>query len=78
VNGRTYAVEPGGTTFPVDGPGLANLNRSEYKVLKNLIGNDGDIAAAREALRQDPFIKDSDWTMALEVFQHHKSYRGGA
>ncbi|GAB2581277.1 hypothetical protein Aab01nite_58300 [Paractinoplanes abujensis] len=78
VNGRRYGVESANTTFPADGPGFVNLSRSEYKVLKNLIGSDGDIAAAQEALRRDPFISESDWTMALEVFQHHKSYRGGA
>lgn len=78
VNGRTYGVEPGGTTFPVDGPGFVRLERSPYKVLKNLIGNDGDIGATREALRQDPSVSEADWTIALEVFQHHKSYRGGA
>ncbi|MBU2663433.1 hypothetical protein KOI35_07935 [Actinoplanes bogorensis] len=78
VNGRRYGVESTGTTFPVDGPGFVNLNRSEYKVLKNLIGADGDIGAAREALRRDPSVSDADWTRALDVFQHHKSYRGGA
>ncbi|GID28976.1 hypothetical protein [Paractinoplanes brasiliensis] len=78
VNGRTYGVEPGGTTFPIEGPGFVRLERSPYKVLKNLIGNDGDIAATREALRRDPSVSEADWTIALEVFQHHKNYRGGA
>jgi hypothetical protein len=78
VNGRTYAVESGGTVFPTGGPGLVNLTRSEYKVLKELIGFGGDVAATREALRRDPSVSDVDWTVALEVFRHHKSYRGGA
>ncbi|MGK5680617.1 hypothetical protein [Actinoplanes sp. URMC 104] len=78
VNGRTYAVEPTGTVFPVSGPGFVNLMRPEYKVLKQLIGSDGDIGAARDALRRDPSISDGDWPSALEVFKHHKSYKGGA
>ncbi|BCJ52514.1 hypothetical protein Asp14428_39890 [Actinoplanes sp. NBRC 14428] len=78
VNGRTYAVEASGTVFPVSGPGLVNLSRSEYKVLRQLIGSDGDIGAAREALRRDPSVGDADWRPALDVFRHHKSYKGGA
>jgi hypothetical protein len=78
VNGRSYAVEPTGTVFPESGPGLVNLSRSEYKVLKQLIGSDGDIGAARNALRRDPSVGDADWRSAIEVFRHHKSYRGEA
>ena len=78
INGRTYGVEPTGTVFPVSGPGFVNLTRPEYKVLKQLIGSEGDIGAAREALRRDPNVSDAHWTMALEVFRHHKSYRGEA
>lgn len=78
INGRTYAVESTGTVFPDSGPGLVNLSRSEYKALKQLIGADGDIDAARDALRRDPSINDADWPAALEVFKHHKSYKGEA
>jgi hypothetical protein len=55
-----------------------NLSRSQYKVLKQLIASDGDINAAREALRQDPYLIEADWVAALAVFKHHKSNRGGA
>jgi hypothetical protein len=78
VNGRSYAVESTGTVFPVSGPGLVNLSRPEYKVLKQLIGADGDVDAARAALRRDPSVSDADWRSALDVFKHHKSYRGEA
>jgi hypothetical protein len=78
INGRTYAVESTGTVFPDSGPGFVNLSRSEYKVLKQLIGADGDFGAAREALRRDPSISGADWPAALEVFRHHKSYKGEA
>jgi hypothetical protein len=78
INGRSYAVESTGTVFPVSGPGLVNLSRSEYKILRQMIGSDGDINAARDALRRDPSINDTDWQLALEVFRNHKSYRGGA
>jgi hypothetical protein len=78
VNGRTYGVESTGTVFPESGPGFVNLSRSQYKVLQQLIGSDGDVDTARDALRRDPSIADADWPAALEVFQHHKSYKGGA
>ncbi len=78
VNGRSYAMESTGTVFPVSGPGFVNLSRSEYKVLKQLIGNDGDISAAQAALRRDPSVSDADWRSALDVFRNHKSYRGEA
>ena len=78
VNGRSYGVEPSGTVFPISGPGFVSLARSEYKVLKQLIESDGDINAAREALRQEPYLREADWQAALAVFVHHKSYRGGA
>jgi hypothetical protein len=78
VNGRSYGVESTGTVYPISGPGLVNLSRSEYKILKQLIGADGDVTAAREALRRDPSVNDMDWPAAMEVFKHHKSYKGGA
>jgi hypothetical protein len=78
INGRTYAVESTGTVFPDSGPGLVNLSRSEYKVLKQLIGSAGDLGAAQEALRRDPSISDTDWLAALEVFRHRKSYEDDA
>ena len=56
----------------------AALTRSEYKVLQHLMGSDGDIATAREALRRDPSVRDADWQSALEVFRHHKRYKGEA
>ncbi|WP_143235183.1 hypothetical protein [Paractinoplanes atraurantiacus] len=78
VNGRRYIVESTGTVIPVSGPGFVNLSRPEYRVLKQLIGSGGDIDAAREALRRDPSISEADWQPALDVFKHHKSYRGEA
>jgi hypothetical protein len=70
-------VEGTGTVYPISGPGFINLSRSEYKVLKQLIAADGDINAAQEALRRDPSVSDAHWIAALEVFKHHKSYKGG-
>jgi hypothetical protein len=78
VNGRSYGVESTGTVYPISGPGFVNLSRSEYKILKQLIGADGDVTAAREALHRDPSVSDTDWPAAMEVFKHHKSYKGGA
>ncbi|GIE96254.1 hypothetical protein Ari01nite_37190 [Paractinoplanes rishiriensis] len=74
ANGRKYDRN----RLPGVRSGLRDLSRSEYKVLKQLIGADGDVAAARDALRRDPSVSEAHWRSALEVFQHHKSYRGGA
>jgi hypothetical protein len=70
-------VEASGTVYPIAGPGFVNLSRSEYKVLKQMIASEGDLNAAREALRRDPSASEADWRAALDVFTHHKSYKGG-
>jgi hypothetical protein len=77
VNGRTYGVEmPSGTTFPVDGPGIVNLGRQEYKALQEMIKAGGDLDAAWKAIERNPHINQSEWDAALAVFKHHKHYRG--
>lgn len=76
VNGRTYAVEPSGTVFPETGPGLAQLNRAEYGALKEYIAAGGDIEKARAAMARNPFLTEAAQERALDVFRHHKSYRG--
>ncbi|RZT79053.1 hypothetical protein EV382_2249 [Micromonospora violae] len=76
VNGRTYAVEPSGTVFPEAGPGLEQLNRAEYGALKEYIAAGGDIEKARAAMARNPFLTEAAQERALEVFRHHKSYRG--
>ncbi|MFB1045631.1 WXG100-like domain-containing protein [Streptomyces chrestomyceticus] len=44
INGRSYAVEPSGTVFPVSGPGLTNLSRAEYGALGAIMRANGDLA----------------------------------
>ncbi|MEU4205538.1 hypothetical protein AB0F64_37200, partial [Streptomyces sp. NPDC026294] len=44
INGRSYAVEPSGTVFPVSGPGLTNLSRAEYGALGAIMRANGDVA----------------------------------
>ncbi|MFI7575901.1 hypothetical protein [Micromonospora sp. NPDC049497] len=76
VNGRTYAVEPTGTVFPEAGPGLEQLSRAEYGALKEYIAADGDIEKARAAMARNPFLTEEAQARALDLFRHHKSYRG--
>ncbi|NMO53881.1 hypothetical protein HH310_22210 [Actinoplanes sp. TBRC 11911] len=78
VNGRSYGVEGNGTVFPISGPGFVQMSRPEYKVLQQLIGSSGDVAAARETLLRDPSVSESHWAAALAVFAHHRTYRGEA
>ncbi len=44
INGRSYAVEPSGTVFPVSGSGLTNLSRAEYGALGAIMRANGDMA----------------------------------
>jgi hypothetical protein len=76
VNGRSYGVEHSGTVFPDSGPGLIKLSRGAYKVLKQFIVSDGDIGAAEDVLKFDPNLTAADRQNALEVFRHHRKYRG--
>ena len=75
-NGRVYGVKGNGTLFPVSGPGFEELSRGEYQALQQYIAADGDLAQARAAMDRNPFLTEADKQQALEIFQHHKSYRG--
>ena len=63
-------MESTGTVFPVSGPGFVNLSRSEYKVLKQLIGSDGDVGAAHDTLRRDPPL-DLVYTGPADALNDH-------
>ncbi|MFE1560273.1 hypothetical protein ACFW6V_35445, partial [Streptomyces sp. NPDC058734] len=54
LNGRTYAVESSGRTFPVSGPGFINLNRFEYSALKAIMRADGDWSKVAKMFEMDP------------------------
>ncbi|MEV0650969.1 hypothetical protein AB0I28_37530 [Phytomonospora sp. NPDC050363] len=80
VNGRIYGFEPNGTLFPATGDGFEKLNRGEYKALQTIIGSKGDLETARHnwerASRNHPDM-DASWRRALEIYKHHKDYKGG-
>ncbi|WP_192580477.1 hypothetical protein [Micromonospora sp. ALFpr18c] len=52
------------------------MNRAEYGALKEYIAAGGDIEKARAAIARNPFLTEAAQERALEVFRHHKSYRG--
>ncbi len=70
INGRTYGVEPNGTTFPDSGPGLAKLDRNEYAALKELAkagGNPEDVIPFQRAPR---FVNNPDAVAkAIQIYQ---------
>ncbi|MET7832567.1 hypothetical protein ABZS44_07025 [Micromonospora sediminicola] len=76
VNGRTYGVESSGTVYPVAGPGLEQLSRGEYKALKEYIAAGGDLDLANQKMARNTSISEEAKVRALEVFRHHKSFRG--
>ncbi|MFJ9892116.1 Flp family type IVb pilin [Streptomyces sp. NPDC091280] len=53
INGRKYRVEGNGTVFPVSGPGLVEMDRTEYAALKEIVRNKGDLGKS-QALQRDP------------------------
>ena len=52
------------------------MNRAEYGALKEYIAAGGDIEKARAAMARNPFLTEAAQERALEVFRHHKGYRG--
>jgi hypothetical protein len=71
-SGRRYKVESNGTVFPVDGPGLVQLNRAEFKALQALIAHNGDADAARASVARDPGIPPASFDKAGQVYQHYR------
>jgi hypothetical protein len=71
-SGRSYKVESNGTVFPVDGPGLVQLNRPEFKALQALIAHNGDVDAARASVSRDPSIPPGAFDKAGQVYQHYR------
>lgn len=70
INGRSYGVEPNGTTFPDSGPGLAKLDRNEYAALKELAkagGNPDNVIPFQRAPR---FVNNPDAVAkAIAIYQ---------
>ena len=60
INGRSYGVEPNGTTFPDSGPGLAKLDRNEYAALTELAKADGDPSKVIPFQRAPRFVNNPD------------------
>jgi hypothetical protein len=71
-SGRRYKVESNGTVFPVDGPGLVQLNRPEFKALQALIAHNGDVEAAKASVSRNPGIPPESFDKAGQVYQHYK------
>ncbi|MFJ8504630.1 hypothetical protein [Streptomyces avermitilis] len=54
INGRRYAVEPHGRIFPVDGPGLVQMDRIEYTALKHIMRANGDLSKLQTMFSKAP------------------------
>jgi hypothetical protein len=74
VNGRRYAVEPSGRIFPVDGPGLVEMNRVEYSALKSIMKADGDLSKLQTMFSKAPKFRDNPQAVEKAIALYRKYY----
>ena len=60
INGRKYRVEDNGTVFPVSGPGLVEMDRTEYAALKEIVRNKGDLSKSQQLQRDPKFVNNPE------------------
>jgi len=60
INGRKYRVEDNGTVFPVSGPGLVEMDRTEYAALKEIVRNKGDLSKSQQLQRDPKFVDNPE------------------
>ncbi|MGA5168995.1 MULTISPECIES: hypothetical protein [Streptomyces] len=75
VNGRSYAIEPNGRTFPVSGPGFINLNRVEYAALKAIMKAGGDMTKVQVMFTRAPkFAENPHYVRrAIDLYREYYS-----
>ncbi|MFG3282256.1 hypothetical protein [Streptomyces sp. NPDC048111] len=78
INGRRYAVEPSGRIFPVDGPGLVEMNRVEYTALKAIMQANGDMSKLEKMFSKAPQFRDNPQAVekATEMYALYRKYYG--
>lgn len=74
VNGRRYAVEPHGRIFPVDGPGLMQLNRVEYTALKAIMRANGDLSKVETMFAKAPQFRQNPQSVEKAIALYRKYY----
>ncbi|MGW1449424.1 hypothetical protein ACWCO3_14230 [Micromonospora sp. NPDC002411] len=57
-------------------PGLGQLSKADFGALRKCNSAGGDIDKAKAAMARNPFLTEAVQARALDVFRHHKSYRG--
>lgn len=57
-------------------PGLEQLSRADFGALRKCNPAGDDIDRAKAAMARNPFLTEAAQERALDVFRHHKSYRG--
>lgn len=74
ISGRSYGVEPNGTTFPDSGDGMVKLDRNEYAALKEIARAGGDLSAAPQ-LSRNPRFTDNPEAVAKAKAIYDGTYR---
>ncbi|MEV5983959.1 hypothetical protein AB0L85_02965 [Streptomyces sp. NPDC052051] len=74
VNGRRYAVEPHGRIFPVDGPGLVEMNRVEYTALKHIMRANGDLSKLEVMFSKAPQFRENPQAVEKAIQLYRKYY----
>lgn len=78
INGRRYAVEPSGRIFPVDGPGLVEMNRAEYTALKAIMQANGDMSKVEKMFSKAPQFRENPQAVekAIEMYALYRKHYG--
>jgi hypothetical protein len=74
VNGRRYAVEPSGRIFPVDGPGFVEMNRVEYRALKEIMRANGDWSRVEVMFSKAPLFRENPQAVEKALDLYRKYY----
>ncbi|MFE1029330.1 hypothetical protein ACFW5I_33105 [Streptomyces sp. NPDC058818] len=74
VNGRKYAIEPHGRVFPVDGPGLVQMNRVEYSALKAIMRANGDMSKVQVMFTKAPQFRQNPQAVEKAIGLYRKYY----
>jgi hypothetical protein len=60
INGRTYRVEPTGRLYPVNGPGIVELDRNEYAALQQISKAKGNAESVQAFVKNPRFINNPE------------------
>ncbi|MFI5781108.1 hypothetical protein [Nocardia sp. NPDC051570] len=73
VNGRSYGVEANGRVYPMSGPGLIEMSRTEYRALQDIINSNGDMVRLEKIFGNAPQYRDN-LDAVLKAWELYREY----